>query len=185
MPANNADFFSGSDAPVYSGPGLAGKVGSWQDFAIGDNGSLKGNEPGLKWGRYTALIPVSQLVHYREYNRKSYSQRLSDSSDRINEIAQDLTEKNPNAFREHVHLVYDHARKWAYLSEGNHRLAAAIQAGVTHIPVTVSARGNCEDEQRRGVGAPLHMDVRLHEEATGYHPSSIHPGNFQEFEGTR
>lgn len=32
------------------------------------------------------------------------------------------------------------------ISEGNHRLDAAIEAGLTHVPVEVHHRGRAEDE---------------------------------------
>lgn len=33
-----------------------------------------------------------------------------------------------------------------WISEGNHRLDAAIEAGLTHVPVEVHHRGRAEDE---------------------------------------
>jgi hypothetical protein len=175
-----------ASVPTYTGPGLAThENGGWRTHAIADNGnSLKGDEPGYKWGRYAALVPVHQLLRYREYDRAG-AQGYSNSKENINNIAQDLSAHGIDGLREPVHLKYDHDRKWGVLTEGNHRLAAAIQAGVTHLPVIVHARGGLEEEKRSRVGAPLHMDTRLHEEDVDYHPSTVHPGNFQEFEGAR
>lgn len=184
MGANNAEFHGGTNRPVYSGPGLAGRgANSWRAHAIGDNNSLKGDEPGAKWGSYTALVPVHQLLPYREYDRTG-NQGFSNSKDTINDIAKDLSTHGAHGMQNAVQLNYDHDRKWGVLVEGNHRLEAAIQAGITHIPVTVLGRANHMANKHNGVGAPLHMDTRLNEEG-GYHPSSIHPGNFQEFEGAR
>lgn len=174
-----------NSVPTYSGPGLAThENGGWSTHAIADNGSLKGDEPGYKWGHYAALVPVHQLMRYKEYDRAG-AQGFRNSGEIINNIAKDLSTHGIEGLREPVHLNYDHANKWGVLTEGNHRLAAAIKAGMSHIPVIIHARGELLRDKRNGVGAPLHMDTRLHEEDYGYHPSIVHPGNFQEFEGAR
>ena len=174
-----------ASVPTYTGPGLAThENGGWSTHAIADNGSLKGNEPGYKWGRYAALVPVAHLMRYKEYDRAG-AQGYSNSKENINNIANDLSTHGIGGLREPVHLNYDHDRKWGVLVEGNHRLAAALQAGVSHIPVIVHARADLFKDKHNGVGAPLHMDTRLHEEAYDYHPSIVHPGNFQEFESAR
>lgn len=180
------EFASGSNQPIYSGAAAADFMdGGWRKHSLGDNDSLRSEkEPGMQWGRYTALVPVSQLLRYREFDR-TVTPKFSDTSSIIDSIANDLREKGPQGMRENVHLTYDHVNKWAYLSEGNHRLAAAIKAGLSHIPVTIHARGELDREKARGIGAPLHMDNRLHEKQTGYFPSQVHPGNFKEFEGAR
>ena len=171
--------------PTYSGPGLARpETGGWAAHAIGDNNTFKGDEPGLQWGRYTALVPVHQLLKFREYDRTG-AMANNWSKDTINSIANDVASKGPQGLNESVHLNYDHDNKWGVLVEGNHRIAAAVKAGVTHIPVTIHARGELGDYKDKSVGAPLHMDTRLREEHFGFHPSIVHPGNFQEFEGAR
>jgi len=185
MGANNADFHEGTNKPVYSGPGLAGRgSNNWRTHAIADNGSLKGDEPGAKWGHYAALVPVHQLLKYQEFDRTG-SQGFSASKKTIDGIANDLSAGGIGGLREPLHITYDHDRKWGVLVEGNHRLAAAIQAGVSHLPVIIHGRGEHFANKQNGVGAPLHMDTRLHEEDTEYHPSVIHPGNFKEFESAR
>lgn len=174
-----------ASVPTYTGPGLAThENGGWRTHAIADNGSLKGDEPGYKWGRYVALVPVHQLMRYKEYDRTG-AQGYANSKENINNIANDLSTHGIDGLREPVHLNYDHNLRWGVLTEGNHRLAAALQAGVTHIPVMVHTRGSEASNKQKGVGAPLHMDTRLHEEDYDYHPSIVHPGNFQEFEGAR
>ena len=186
MTRSNAEFGAGSSRPVYSGPGLAeSQSHGWMTHSIADNpGSFTGEEPGLKWNRYTALVPVHHLVRFAEYDRAG-SQGFDSSKDNIDKIANDLKEQGVDGLREPVSLNYDHNLRWGVLTEGNHRLAAAVKAGITHIPVTVHTRGSEASNKRKGVGAPLHMDTRLHEEKYNYHPSIVHPGNFQEFEGAR
>jgi len=159
-------------------------MGDWMKHAIGDNGSITGEEPGAKWNRFTALVPVHQLAHYQEFNRAG-SDGFSSSKKTIEDITNDLVSKGVNGIREPLHITYDHDAKWGVLVEGNHRLAAALRAGVSHLPVIIHGRADHWANKKNGIGHPLHMDTRLHEIDTGYHPSVIHPGNFQEFEGSR
>jgi ParB-like chromosome segregation protein Spo0J len=81
-------------------------------------------------------------------------------------------------------MKYDHKTKWGVLVEGNHRLAAALKAGVTHLPVAVTTGADLSDRKRKLVGAPLHIDNRIVEKG-GWMPSDVHPGNFKQFEGSR
>jgi hypothetical protein len=183
MPELNEHQFSAR--PVYSGPGLAEQQpNGWMTHAISENGSLTGEEPGMQWNRYTALVPGHQLLRFREYDREG-SQGFSNSQENIRGIAKDLSAQGVKGLREPVSLEYDHENNWGVVTEGNHRLAAAVQAGLTHIPVTIHARADHSTNKKNGVGAPLHMDTRIRHEGHGYHPSILHPGNFQEFEGAR
>jgi len=181
--SRNNEFETGS-GPVYTGPGVA-SLGGWQTHSISHNGSLTGSEPGMKWDRYTALVPVSTLSKYMDFDRAGSEGYGRGSADTINSIAEDLRKGGVNALREPLTINYDHNLKWGYLGEGNHRLAAAIQAGITHLPIRIDARSYAERKKDEGRGAPLHMDNRLHEEQTDYWPANVHPGNFLEFEGAR
>jgi hypothetical protein len=182
--------------PVYSGPGLAGfgRAFRWNKYALSERkpDEIKG-EPGARWGRDVALVPVSKLNRYREYDRTG-AQAHPDSEQIINSIADDLRKGGVNAMREPVYLDYNHETNYAYLGEGHHRLEAAKRAGLTHIPVRVIGSVYPERfEKRKSLfrGAPLHMDTRLVEgdgvskRNDGYWSNMIHPGNFQEFEGAR
>jgi hypothetical protein len=189
MEINDSRQFDGGP-DYHSSTGKA--VGrSWSKVALSERSPEEAkDEPGRKWGKYTALVPVHQLARFREYNRTGqHAQKngslMSDvsSKDRISSIAKDLKEGGVNAMREPLSLDYSHEHKWGHLSEGHHRLEAAIQAGVTHVPVQVYQAKHLD---RTHAGAPLHMDNRMQEPGShGYFPSNLHPGNFQEFEGAR
>jgi hypothetical protein len=183
MTRNTDDFQAGS-GPVYTGKTGVAPVGGWGTHSISHNGSLTGSEPGMKWDRYTALVPVNTLAKYRDFDRAG-SEGFSTSPDTINRIADELRKGGVGAIREPLIISYDHNLKWGYLGEGNHRLAAAIQAGITHLPVQIHTRSSAEQKRRQRRGAFLHMDNRLHEEKTDYWPANVHPGNFLEFEGAR
>lgn len=173
-----------SQFPDYeSTEGAAGR-GGWRQHAISEQ-TGRTNEPGTKWDRYTALVPVHQLKSYAEYDRTGSSAHAGGrSAETINKIAADLHEGGHDAIREPLWMKYDHKEHWGTLVEGNHRLAAAIKAGVTHLPVAVTTGANLSERKNKGVGAPLHIDNRLVEQG-GYMPSDVHPGNFKQFEGSR
>jgi hypothetical protein len=185
----------GRQFPVYSGPGLADNHGpnSWRNYALSES-PRDPNEPAVKAGHnhYTAMVPTQSLLKYREYDRTGIHGD-TDSEARIQKITEEL--KNGGTIREPLHLAYDHDTNWGYLGEGHHRLEAALRAGVTHVPLTISGRGpskldrikmSLRDGNKSPMpGASLHLDNRLVEARGGYYPSALHPGNFQEFEGSR
>lgn len=192
----------GRQFPVYSGPGLADKVGGWSKYALTERPAdeINASPVARKYNAYTAMVPTHSLVKYMEYDRTGRHDR-GDSEAKINSIAEDLRKGGPTAMREPLWLSYDHESKWGYLSEGHHRLEAALRAGVSHVPLMISGRGPSHSDRVKesykdgmkvkNTGAPLHLDTRLVENRTGeegrdgYYPSQLHPGNFQEFEGSR
>lgn len=173
--------------PQYEGSeGKAEKVGGWTTHALSERPEeQRKGEPGSQYGRGVAMVPVQQVAKYREYNRSGQHSHGDYSQKTISGIADDLRKGGPTAMREPIWIDYDHEKKWGYISEGNHRVDAAIQAGVSHVPVRIGRSSSVESRRKKGIGAPLHMDNRLVEERSGYFPSEIHPGNFQEFEGHR
>jgi hypothetical protein len=190
MGRNNGDFAGGSSYPVYHGDGLAdyNKGARWSDHALTERQASPEleQEPGHRYGRDVALLPVHQLTRFRTLDREGRDAR-STSEKNISNISEDLRTDGVGAIREPLYLMYNHKEKWATLGEGHHRLAAALRAGVTHLPVKI-VRGWDEvaQDKAQGKGAPLHLDTRLVEPGEGgYFPSQLHPGNFQEFEGAR
>jgi hypothetical protein len=192
MGRNNGDFVGGTDRPVYSGRGLAGfSTGlNWETHALASSLEARNNdtvrkEPGRKWGKDVALVPVHQLKRYREFDRLGRDARSTSEED-IAAITADLRRGGVDAIREPVSLEYNHEKNWAFLGEGHHRLEAAIRAGISHIPLRIQrqARYNMESHKKAGKGAPLNLDRRIVEQ-DGYYPANMHPGNFQEFEGAR
>lgn len=173
----------GKQFPDYSlGEGKATIGSGWREHALGERQHIE-DEPGTKWDRYTALVPIHHLLPYAEYDRTGSAGHL-DSDKRIDSIAADLRQGGPNAIRNPLWMKYDHQNRWGTIVEGNHRLAAAVKAGVTHLPVAVTTGANLSTNKQSGVGAPLHIDNRI-VDTSGYMPSDVHPGNFKQFEGFR
>jgi hypothetical protein len=188
MGRKNSEFSTGSNKPNYADLGGVGTAdrSSWRQVSLAEPGSNRdASDSGKKWGRGVSLVPTHTLSNYREYDRTG-PDKNSASAGIISGITNDLKEKGVEGMNEPLSLMYNHEHKWGYLGEGNHRLSAAIAAGVTHVPVQVlkSSSQGMHDYKKRGVGAPLHLDNRV-VETGGYMPSNMHPANFQEFEGSR
>jgi hypothetical protein len=60
--------------------------------------------------------------------------------------------RNGRGLREVLHLGYSPDHNWASLGEGNHRMHAAIAAGLSHVPV-VGYRSSYMTPQDRGARA--------------------------------
>ena len=174
-----------SSTPDYdSATGLA-DIGEWGQHAIGEQSNRDRSEnPGLKWDRYTAVVPVDIISRFAEFDRTKEEQAQSTSKETIDSIAKDLEEGGTEAIREPLWIKYDHKNKWGVLVEGNHRLAAALKAGVSDLPIVVTTGADLSSNKQKGVGAELNIDNRI-VETGGYMPSDVHPGNFKQFEGYR
>jgi len=89
------------------------------------------------YGEYTALVKTDFLDTVKEFDRtKRPTGTLSDSLETINNIAKDL--KDGKGFKDPLILDYNVGKDGnliVHLIEGNHRLAAAKQAGVEYVPV--------------------------------------------------
>ena len=173
----------GQQFPNYSGTEGVGE--RWSTHALSERPRQDtADEPGSKWDRYTALVPVDKIAHFAEYDRTRHD-AFGHSTQTIHNISNELKEGGPQAIREPLWMKYDHKNKWGVLVEGNHRLAAAIKAGVTHLPVAITTGADLSTHKRSRVGSSLNIDNRIVEKHTGYMPSDVHPGNFKEFEGHR
>jgi len=136
----------------------------------------------------TAMLPISEVKKYREYDRQG-EHSTGDSEKRINEIAQEL--KSGGVIKEPLMLEHSTKHQWGYLGEGHHRLAAAELAGHSHVPVFVysGASGWGPGERKKqGIGAPLTLE-RKHMGSIdpwpvpeNYQPEELHPHLFKEFE---
>lgn len=71
-------------------------------------------------------------------------------------------------------LEYDPDTAWAYLGEGNHRLAAAAAEQVSLVPVRVVRSQAAQRRRDEGIGAPA-THVPIPGAPEGYFPSDAHP----------
>jgi len=104
---------------------------------------------------HTEMMSVEDLKKYRHVDRLSPEESTKvHPQEHIDKLAKDIKEgelENP------LQIHYDHDSKWGVLGEGHHRLLAAEQAGVTHLPVTVhrTTPGANSGYKSRGKGAPM------------------------------
>lgn len=185
----NAEFGQGANRPVYHGDGVAGGEDThWSKHSLVERESTPEveSEPGRRWGKDVALVPISSMLRYRELDREGKDAH-SFSPERISSITQDLKQGGVTAFTDPLYILYNHKQRWGWIGEGHHRLIAAQRAGLTHVPVRIMQgyKEETRERQLEGRGAPLHLDNRLVEKSSGYIPGMLHPGNFMEFEGAR
>ena len=136
-------------------------------------------------GSATGMVPVSSLIKFKELDRKG-AHGYSDSQERIDSIAADI--KSGKGIKNPIMIAYDHNAKWGYIGEGHHRLEAAIQAGASHIPVTVYRQhGGMSSRRKEGRGSHLAMITDFGDDKSAgwsdgkYVPTNIHPYHFKQF----
>lgn len=153
----------------------------------GGVGHLKGDSSRS----ITAMIPISQVKRYMEYDRTGAHSHGDHSEETINSIANEL--RSGGVIREPLMLEHSTQHQWGYLGEGHHRLIAAERAGLTHVPVFVySGRSGWGpgERKKKGIGAPLTFDrsnMGGRENYSGpvpddYQPEELHPRLFKELQ---
>ena len=80
---------------------------------------------------FVEAVPVSTMLPYIEYDRTVGGQP------RIDELKESI---GKDGIKEPLILEWSQATGRALITEGNHRLAAAVQLGLTHVPVRVVRR---------------------------------------------
>lgn len=127
------------------------------------------------------MVPTHVLLGLREYDRTD-SANHPGSAETIDSLRADL--RSGVGFREPAVIEYDHHTGWAYLGEGNHRVAAAAAEGVPEVPARV-VRGYTRSMARRrseGVGAPA-THSPIPGTPANYIPTDIHP-SYLRFQGS-
>jgi hypothetical protein len=119
------------------------------------------------------FMPVKEMKRFREHAGDWHG---AHSEEVVHGIRQDI--QDGKGIHTPLTVHYDHKRKWGYIGEGNHRLRAADEEGLRTVPVRVVRNPDLSDQQRRGVGAPMHMNRSFDERNPDYVPSDIHPYHF-------
>ena len=142
------------------------------EYRSGGIGHIEGDESRGVVG----MVPVHVLRRFMEFDRTAPEESQGEhSTSAISGMVSDI--QSGKGITEPLMVEYDDKAKWGWLGEGNHRLAAAIQAGLTHVPVRVYGRSSAFDRPERGVGAPLHLSTDF---GNSYVPPSVHPHHFKE-----
>lgn len=79
------------------------------------------------------MVPIHKLLPFREFDRTDTDYGRQN----IEDIKTWLS--GENGHQEPLRLDYDHNLSHGLLTEGNHRLAAAVELGHTHVPVIVQS----------------------------------------------
>lgn len=141
----------------------------------------KGHVEGDESHSVVGMVPVHALKPLMEFDRAGH-QADSHSAQSISNIVSDI--KSGKGITNPLMVAYDHKNKWGVIGEGNHRLAAAIQAGVSHVPVTVYRDSGLGTRKRERVGNHLAMITdfgRGTPQTEDYVPTNIHPSHFKQF----
>ncbi len=123
------------------------------------------------------MVPTEYLRTLREYDRAGADPNPN-SRKVIDGIRSDI--RSGKGITEPLQVEYNNKRQWGYLGEGNHRLQAAIEEGVSHVPVRVNRSYNGPKyRQERGVGGHIEHSpipgVSPRDATEGYIPSDLHP----------
>jgi len=124
------------------------------------------------------MVPTEHLKTLRE-NDRAGRDALQDSRETINGIRADI--RSGKGITEPVQIEYSNKSNWAYLGEGHHRLQAAIEEGVSHVPARV-IRSDYAPRSRMEEGKGGHIErhdpipgVSERDAKDGYIPSDLHP----------
>jgi hypothetical protein len=132
--------------------------------------------PSLSKNDATGLVKTDFVKKFLEFDRtKTPKFGAEDSAETISKITQDL--KSGKGFKDELLLEYaidNNGKLYLKLVEGNHRLQAAINAGISDVPVRMIKTGEARDI--KGFKASG-LDSQIKRDSTGYLPSDSHPRN--------
>lgn len=128
------------------------------------------NHPVQKYGagniRY---VKTKALWSFKEYDRSQGTER---SKENIEKIKNSILK---NGFTDGNELImnynYNSYSEKAFLTEGNHRLAAAMELGMDYLPVRVNAY-RMDSPKGHSCDSPFVIDFDLCK-SYGYYPSSV------------
>lgn len=139
-----------------------------------------GHLPGDESRSVVGMVPVRALEKYREHDGNQNPHIPGRDRSIIDGIRNDI--RSGVGIHTPLMMEYDHHNSWGSIGEGSHRLAAAREEGLTHVPVRVYGRSRDLPERARNRqgpggtgGAPLRLSTDF---GDGYVPPDIHPHHF-------
>lgn len=113
------------------------------------------------------LVPIRVVDSYREYD--FYDLR---EPDEVQKLAESIVEQG---WREPLMLEYYSKDKRVLLGEGNHRLHAALQLGLTHVPVWVYVKHYEGEGKYRSKRSRANKRISNGLPTSGYIPQELAP----------
>ena len=143
-----------------------------EDYRSGGTGHLEGDDSHSVVG----MVPTHRLRRYREHDGIQNPDLPGHDRRIIDSIRQDI--RDGKGLTNPIHLEYDHKNQWATIGEGNHRLQAAHEEGLSHVPVRVWGRAHKGGHKEDGIGAHLSLGTDFGRGDYPYVPPEIHPHHF-------
>jgi len=94
-------------------------------------------------------VPLEDVHRIREFDRLDPIYDTGNSRSTVDNIKSSLLK---NGFINPLKVSYNMNDRYAYLGEGNHRIIAAKELGLTHVPVTVYRYGESNNHGYKGRG---------------------------------
>lgn len=145
-----------------------------------------GHLPGDESRSVVGMVSTHTMERYREHDGRQQPHHDRDRAS-IDFHRQQIREHG--TFKDPIMLEHDPDNHWGVIGEGNHRLAAAREEGLSHVPVRVVSRSrNLQQHslnrskgspgRNEAGGAPLRMSTDFSDGDYPYTPPDVHPHHF-------
>lgn len=117
---------------------------SFISIKAGGPGSGRKKQVFSSYSHVVEMVPTVEVKRFMEFDRTKYP----GSDNRINELSESIRKEG---VKEPLIIQYSLSSKKALLTEGNHRLAAAMREGIEELPVRVIRRWSEFESKDKGV----------------------------------
>lgn len=198
--SNNTHDWAGTGQNAisdYVHPDGRPKTAAYSDFLKPEHREHQDTRPGFNpgddlsgmgYGHGVGWVHIDHLKPYREYDRAGThpgSEESGESTSYTRSVVDSIHHElaSGRGFTDPLMLKYHHETHQASLGEGNHRLDAAIKAGMTHVPVRVvrAYKGEAESGEMKPAQFPKQTPKGYEDHLGNYrqpemqHPAEVFP----------